>query len=67
MWCKKLFEEIKRFLTEEDAASLIEYALVMAAGTLVATALKPSLHQVAHLLNRTNESEFDHFIQISGR
>ena len=37
-------KEIKRLIIEEEAASLLEYALVIAAGAVVATALKPTFH-----------------------
>lgn len=60
-----MFNEIMRFCREEDAASLVEYALVIAAGTLVATALKPTFQEIANSLNQNSGSEFDHFIEIN--
>ena len=38
-----IINEIKRLITEEEGASLVEYALVIGAGAVLAVILKPIL------------------------
>jgi Flp pilus assembly pilin Flp len=56
-----LFDLWIRFIQEEEAASLVEYALVIAVGSVVATILKPTLEQIAHNIRVDSQSEFDYF------
>lgn len=58
-----ILAEIKRFLREERAASLVEYALVIAAGAVLTTVLKPTFEDIIKS-SVNNNSEFEHYYDM---
>jgi Flp pilus assembly pilin Flp len=59
----KIINEIKRFIKEEKAASLVEYALVIAAGAVLTTVLKPTFEDIIRSGIHQN-SEFEHYYDM---
>lgn len=53
--------ELLRLIREEEAASMMEYALVIAAGAVLAAALRPTLEGLMQTVTDGADSEITDF------